>query len=406
MPTRTNVARLVPALLLGVAPVLLCGGADWLQFRGPNATSVTTADGLPTELSEKSVKWAVDLPGRGVSTPIVIGDRVVVTAGSGPDQGKLHVLCYATGSGELLWERTFTATGRTLTHRSIGVAAPSPASDGERIFAFYSSNDMACLDLEGNLLWYRGIGHDFPNASNSLGMSSSPVVIGDTVVTMVESDAEAFTVGLDAATGKPKWRIERPRKANWSSPGVLPRENATPLALIGGSKGLTAVDPTDGTVVWNLETGGSTIPSATAADGIVYAPIGGVTALKPTATGTEELWKNGSLGPRTCSPVVSEGVVYSVSGNGVLMAGDAKTGELIWRARLAGKSGCSGTPIVAGKHAYLVDNDGLVQVVELGADEGTVTGKLALEAKIQASPAAAGGALYVRSDEKLWKIAE
>lgn len=395
-------------VLLSLLTVVLFGGADWLQFRGPDATCVAPGQGFPTKLDETSIAWTVDLPGKGVSSPIVVGDRVIVTAGSGVDQDRLHVLAYSTKTGELDWERTFWATGRTQTHRSIGVAAPSPASDGKRIFAFYSSNDMACLDLEGNLLWYRGIGHDFPNASNSLGMSSSPIVVGETVVTMVESDAEAFTVGLDASDGTPKWRIDRPRKANWSSPGVLRTKDAA-FAIVGGSKGYSAIDPATGNVAWTWGDSGSTIPSATSADGLVFVPVGGVTALDPKQLkdGTpESLWEAGQLRPSTASPVVNDGNVYVVAGNGVLTAADAKSGAILWRTRLEGKSGSSATPIVADGHVYVVDKDGLVQIVEIGDDEGTITGTLALGESIQATPAAANGALFVRGDGKLWKIAD
>ena len=85
------------------------------------------------------------------------------------------------------WERQFWATGRTMCHPTSSVAANTPSSDGKRIYAFFSSNDLACLDLAGNLLWYRGLTHDFPTAVNDVGMSASPIVLGDTVVVQVEN---------------------------------------------------------------------------------------------------------------------------------------------------------------------------------------------------------------------------
>src|SRR5690606_16848625 len=147
------------------------------------------------------IEWSQELPGRGLSSPIIVGDQVIVTASSGYRQTRLHVLSFAAADGSLQWEREFWATGRTASHPKTCVAAPTPASDGERIFAFYSSNDLACLDLDGNLLWYRGLTYDFPNASNSLGMSSSLVVADGTVVAMVENDSDSFTTGVDPQTG-------------------------------------------------------------------------------------------------------------------------------------------------------------------------------------------------------------
>lgn len=130
--------------------------ADWRQFRG-DATSAVAADtALSGDPTKPEIAWSAALPGRGLSSPIIIGNQVIVTASSGYRQDRLHVLSFDAADGRLQWERQFWATGRTASHPKSCNAAPSPASDGERIFAFYSSNDLACLDLEGNLLWYRG----------------------------------------------------------------------------------------------------------------------------------------------------------------------------------------------------------------------------------------------------------
>ena len=89
-----------------------------------------------------------------------------------------------------------------------GAPAPSPASDGKRVFALFSSNDLICLDLDGNLQWFRGLTFDHPNVSNSLGMASSPVVVGDTLVAQVENDSQSLATGIDVATGKTVVRVD------------------------------------------------------------------------------------------------------------------------------------------------------------------------------------------------------
>ena len=107
-----------------------------------------------------------------------------LTASSGVEQDRLHVVCLSTKTGAKLWERQFWATGRTMTHPKTCVAANTPCSDGQRLFCQFSSNDILCLDLDGNVLWLRGLGRDYPNASNSLGMAASPIVVGDTLVVL------------------------------------------------------------------------------------------------------------------------------------------------------------------------------------------------------------------------------
>src|SRR5262245_8019049 len=116
--------------------------ADWAQFRGPDGAGFAPMSSLPLSFdikTKKNVAWEAELPGRGPASPIVVGDRVFVTASSGPRQDKLHVLAFDTKTGKQLWHRQFWATGRCFTHPSIGTAAPSPASDGKYVYAFYSS---------------------------------------------------------------------------------------------------------------------------------------------------------------------------------------------------------------------------------------------------------------------------
>ncbi|MFG0334936.1 MAG: PQQ-binding-like beta-propeller repeat protein, partial [Maioricimonas sp. JB049] len=195
-------------MVLCIAGGTITARADWRQFRGNDTTGIADSAAPISWNETQNIAWKADLSGRGLSSPIVVGDRVVVTCSSGYRQERLHVVCFAADDGSTLWERQFWATGRTGTHTKTCVAAPTPASDGKRIFASWSSNDVVCLDLNGNLIWYRGLGHDFPNANNSLGMSSSPVIAGDTLVVMVENDAESLTTGLDPGTGQSRGGVD------------------------------------------------------------------------------------------------------------------------------------------------------------------------------------------------------
>ena len=163
------------ALCLLQATVLLAD--DWKQFRGPASTGLTAEANLPTEVGPGHILWKADLSGRGLSSPIIVGDKIFVTAAEGNEQERLLVLCFDARSGQKLWKRTFWATGRTMCHEKTCVAAPTPVSDGQHVVALYSSNDLVCLDPDGNLQWLRGITVDYPNVSTSLGMASSPVIV-------------------------------------------------------------------------------------------------------------------------------------------------------------------------------------------------------------------------------------
>ncbi|MBS0202615.1 MAG: PQQ-binding-like beta-propeller repeat protein [Planctomycetes bacterium] len=384
-------------------------GEDWRQFRGNDSTSVSPDKNLPTTWSAtENIAWKTALPGRGLSSPIVVGDRVFVTCSSGFRQDRLHVICLNAADGGIRWERQFTATGRTMTFPKICNAAPSPASDGERVFALFSSNDLICLDLDGNLQWFRGLTFDHPNVSNSLGMASSPIVVGETLVAQVENDSQSLATGVDLATGLSRWTIERPKRANWTSAVTLTKSSGQDedLVLLQSSAGIAAVQPMTGKTVWSYDQGASTIPSSVIADGIVYIPSNGITAVRPPlgSANLEIVWKGAKLGPATASPLAYDGRLYTVNGAGVLLAADIKTGEEKWKLRLTGPF--SGTPVAAGGLLYFFNEKGVGQVVKPGDEGGELVSSNDLGETFLCTPAVSNGAIYIRSDTTLWKIAK
>ncbi|MCB1091595.1 MAG: PQQ-binding-like beta-propeller repeat protein [Verrucomicrobiae bacterium] len=379
--------------------------ADWLQFRGPNGNGYVEGNAqLTTQLSPDTIAWKAELPGRGLGSPIIVGDKVIVTAASGPEQNQLQVLCFSNADGKELWRRTFWATGRTMCHNKTCVAAPTPASDGQRIYALWSSNDLICLDLDGNLLWTRGLTLDYPNASNSLGMASSPIIVGDTLVAQIENDSESFAAGFDLETGANKWKLDRPKAANWTSPVALKTGGELVVAL-QSSKGVLGVLPATGSEIWNYSNGASTIPSGAAAGDTLYIPSNGLTALRPGADGgdTKPLWNESAQNPGTASPLVIGEQVYVINGAGVLNAANRETGERLWRIRLKGPF--SGSPVATDNgHLYIFNEQGVGQCVDLSGQEGKVVSEVELGETIIGTASISGNALYVRSDGHLWKF--
>ncbi len=396
--------KLLLSFLLSLTSLAWLQSADWPHFRGPSCTGVSEEQDLTSNLSlEQNLSWKSDLPGRGLSSPIVIGNRVFVTCCSGLKQSKLHVICFNAENGLKMWERQFWATGRTMCQPKMSVAAPSPASDGERIVAIFSSNDIVCLDLDGNLLWLRGLGRDYPNASNSVGMSSSLVIADGVVIAQIESESEAFTAGLDAQNGLTRWKLERPRKANWTSP-VIVKNGAKNLVALQSSKGVTAIDPATGSIVWQYTEGGSSIPSMAPGDGVMFVPSHGLTALQPVpgSDKPKQLWQSSQLRPGTPSLTVVGQKIFALSDAGILTCGDTATGNRLWQLRLKGPF--SATPVAAGHFLYCVSEKGLAQVVDISKSDGEIVNELDLGETILSTPSISRGAIYFRSDARLWKI--
>lgn len=393
--------------LLSLSLSFLCGSAqaDWNAFRGSNGNGFADAPKLITKLDDKnSLAWKTDLPGRGLSSPVVVGNRIFLTASSGPQQKRLHVIAINARDGKTDWERQFVATGRTICHTKTCIAAPTAVSDGKVICAQFSSNDLFCLDLEGNLKWLRGLTSDYPNAANSLGMSSSLVMANGVLVSQVENDADSFTVGIDLVSGKTLWRKARPKGANWTSPTAFKGADGKGLVALQSKAGLLIVEPRTGKKLWDYPDGASTIPSTTVMGRNLFVPSNGLTALRSRDDdrGHTQLWRQNKLGPGTASPVVSNGKLYVVNNANVMTCADPANGEILWRLRLKGP--VSGSPVATNTHAYLFSEKGLGQVIDLTGKEGKVVSTIELDETILATPAISGNAIYLRSDAHLWKF--
>lgn len=380
-------------------------GADWRQFRGTHSNSVAADSKLPTSWSkDKNVAWQTKLPGRAASSPIVVGDQVFVTRSGGVKQDRLFVLSVDANSGKELWRREFWATGRTYTHPTSSVAAPTPTSDGTRIVAFYSSNDLVCLDLDGNLLWYRGLGLDFEKAGNDVGMASSPVIADGVVIVQAENQGNSFATGIRLEDGMPLWKTARPPQANWASPIVVPGPNGKPAVILQSPGGLSARDVHTGEKVWDLEGGYGNVASATLAGELLLLNSNGMTAVRigRDVSVPDVYWSQNRLSSNGASPVVHDGKVYVLSGS-IAKCADLQTGELLWQSRLEGRFWAS--PILAGGHLYYVNQDGVAQVVSI-AEEGRVVSKVTMGEVVQGTPAVSGNAMFIATDKHLWRVSE
>jgi len=396
--------------LLIIGLVVLSGrvlAGDWTGFRGPFGNGISDEVGLPVKLDiEKHIAWKIDLPGKGLSSPLVLGNRVFVTASGGTRQDRLQILCLSSIDGSLIWKRQFWAMGSTMCHSKTSIAAPTPVTDGVSLFAIFSSNDLFCFDFEGKLKWLRGLTVDYPNARNSLGMASSLVLANGVLVAQVENDSESFVVGLDKGTGGNIWKINRQKSANWTTATVHKSKTGKERVFLQSGQGIHAIDPNSGKIIWHYSDGASTIPSSALLGNMLYVPSQGLTALELSKDGKsfEQKWRSSRLRPGTASPLAYRNHIYSLNNAGVLACADIDSGKRLWQLRLDGPFG--GSPVVADNHLYVFSEEGLAQVVDLTAPEGAISGKMDLGEMIQCSPALANGALYVRSNLRIWKIAK
>lgn len=402
-PASGLTAALAAAIITTLVTAAVLEAADWPEFRGPAGRGVAAGEKLRTRWSaDEGIAWKSDLPGRGASSPIVVADLVVVTASSGANQDRLHVVAFDKATGKMRWERTLWATGRTLCHPTSAVAAGTPASDGVRIVALYSSCDLFAVDLEGRLLWQRNLAIDHPRSGNDVGMGSSPRIVDGTVVVQIDCQGDAFAAGIDVATGDDRWTVAREKIASWSSPLVVRAPGRAAGVLLQNPHGLELRAPADGSLTWTWKGACSGIPMTTEAEGTLFVPVDGMAAVRVGAADAAPAWKSPKLACGIASPVCAGDTVACINRAGVLVVGSAVDGAVRGQVRLAGSFWAS--PIVVGETLVAANKEGRTFLVSL-AGEPKVIAENELPGTFTATPAAADGSLYLRSETALWKVA-
>ncbi|NBQ22963.1 MAG: hypothetical protein EBU26_01610 [Verrucomicrobia bacterium] len=222
--------RWLTCCCLVIQTILLCA-EDWRQFRGPQASGIAQQPHPPTTLGQHHIRWQTHLPGRGLSSPIIVGNHVYLSAAQGDDQSTLVVMAFHESSGEMAWKKTFHATGRTMCHEKTCVAAPTPVSDGSSLCVLFSSNDLVSLNLDGTLRWYRGITPCgwMGSLSYRLRMTASPWSLA--LIPIVEPIVGCYLIAPKEPTGPlqypfftlihPVWLSSHPKASTWWRQGPV-----------------------------------------------------------------------------------------------------------------------------------------------------------------------------------------
>lgn len=428
------------------AAVSVAFGEDWNRFRGPNGTGVTT-DSAPLKWSDtEGIQWKVELPGAGVSSPIIVGDRVFVTCYSGygtPEGGgsmadlKRHLVCVDLADGKMLWSKAVDAVLPEDPYEPPGVtshgyASHTPASDGKLIFAFFGKSGVHAFDRDGNEVWKADVGTG--SGRQRWGSASSPVVHEDLVIVTAAEESESL-VALDKSTGKTVWTASAPGlEGTWGTPVVAASDKGQELVVAVPGE------------VWgfNIETGklrwfsrGTTDDTASSslaiADGVVFA-VGGrggdAVAVKVGGKGdvneSAVIW-DAKIPGRFASPIVHQGHLYTVN-NDVISCFNASTGEQLYQERLPeaptaaapaataqaegrGGGGRFGgmqyaSPIIADDKLYITLKSGTVHVVQAAPEfKLLATNRITSDQSgFSATPAVSEGQLVLRSGRHLYCI--
>jgi outer membrane protein assembly factor BamB len=438
MPQRLPLGLAVLAsLCLLSAPLLPGADDDWPRWRGPLDDGMARGD-APLEWGpSKNIAWQAAIPGRGHSSPVIWGDRIFLTtavpvgeepaaAAPAPQQGRMPggsgplrehkflVLCLDRKTGKTLWERVaVTATPHEGYHGQYGsFASNSPVTDGKRLYAFFGSRGLYCYDLDGKLLWSR----EFPPMSMRMafGEGTPTVLDGDTLYLKFDHQKGSYMVALDKLTGKERWRVDRDEDSSWSPPLVLTHEGRKQV-VVSATRRTRAYEPETGKVIWECGgLGANAIPAPVTAKGVVYVMSGyrdpNLLAIRLGRQGDltssdAVLWTNTRGNSYTPSPVLHDDKLYFVSDNGTISCLNAQTGQPYYaQQRLPKPCSIKASPVGINGKLYISTEEGDVFVIRMGEKyEALATNSLPNQMFI-ATPAVAGGSLYLRGQNTLFCI--
>jgi len=413
---------------------------QWPQFRGPLQTGVAPHADPPATWSEGNhIRWKRELPGLGHSSPVVWGDRIFLTVAV-PVGARLEsprfsgrpgahnnlpitkaqrfiVVALDASGGEILWQ---TAVHEQLPHEggheTGSYASASPVTDGERIYAFFGSYGLYCLDGEsGELLWEKDFGDQFTKHGH--GEGASPALWGDTLVVNWDHEGQSFLAAFEKRTGEPKWRTLRAEGTSWSTPIIVEHGGARQV-IVSATKAVRGYDLESGNEIWRASgLSDNVVATPVSKDGIVYALSSytfrsGLAIRFPGAsgdlTGTDHiLWKRHQRTPYIPSPLLTNGVLYYLAHyQGVLTRQVAVTGEEpTGPFRLPDLREVYASPVAAAGRVYLVDRSG-VTIVLSDDPEPKLLARNSLDDSFSATPALVGRTLFLRGERFLYAIEE
>jgi outer membrane protein assembly factor BamB len=411
---------------------------SWPEWRGPSAQGLSSAKGLPETWSEtSSIRWKSELPGRGHSTPILVGDKLWLTTaiektasadkaksklasntGDQPltvlDSVSLHVLCVDQATGKILHDlEVLNVKDPQWAHTLNSYASPSPIYAAGRLYAHFGSFGTVCLDAATLATVWK---NEELHIMHENGPGSTPILHDKHLIAHFDGSDQQFIAAFDIETGKVAWKTERsgsmdPRPQQRKAYGtpLIVVMNGQPVVVSSAADWVYGYEPTTGKELWKIAYEGlgfsmSTCPVADAERVYISTSFGKsqVIALKYAGLKTPEIaWRNAKNAPKMCSPVLANDLLFYIDDGGIVSCINPQTGEAHYRERLGGKF--SASPIVADGKIYFASREGVVTVIP-ATKEFKILAQNTLDGALMASPIAVDSALYLRTEKALYRI--
>ena len=405
---------------------LLCQNANWSHFRGSRLDGIARDSKIPVKWNDTlNILWKVPVKGKGWSSPVVWNDQIWLTTAT-PEGKEMNALCYNLKNGKEMFNIKLFQQDKIYTKHDLNTyATPTPAIEPGFVYIHFGTSGTACLRTnDGKVVWKR---NDL-NCEHVQGPASSPVIYKNMLILHLEGTDVQYIVALDKSTGKTIWKSDRPKelydklqpigKKAYITPIII-TVNGKDLLISNGSAACIAYDIKTGKEVWRVVQGeDSTISMPVFEDGIVYFYTSFVTqtsgeqycelfAVDPTGSGdvtsTHIVWRFKEPVLQLLTPVIKDGLIYTINTKNQLNCLDAKTGSVIYTRRMTGKYNSS--PFCAGGYVYFTSVNGETTVLREGR-RLDIAARNKIDGEVQATPAISGNKLIIRTSSNLYCIGE
>lgn len=374
-------------------------------FRGQDSRGIAGGSGFPTEWNGeegKNIKWKVQIPKQGKSSPVIWENKLFVTGAEGL---LCEVFCIDKNSGDILWSSSASGIEgepdeEPETDQDAGMAVSTVATNGKVVCAVFANGNLACFDLDGNRIWARNIG----TPHNIYGYSSSLIIFEETLIVQYDADDKLSLMGFDTSSGDLRWETIRRGRPSWASP-VIGWFNGEPNVIINGNPQVTGFDPSTGRELWAVDCmSGDVAPSVAVNSSMVYAvtDYAKLAAIRPGA-GAAIIWEDNAYTPDVSSPVATDELLFISTGNGDVACYNAQSGDTLWTHYFMDQFYAS--PIIADDMVWLLDRSGTMHIIK-ASEKFELVAQSPLGEMADCTPAFSEKSIYLRSRNFLYCISE
>jgi outer membrane protein assembly factor BamB len=398
---------------------------NWTHFRGSNLNAIAETEKIPLKWDDSAIKWKTEIHDMGYSSPVVYGNQIWVTTAKS-DGKELYAVCIDFQTGKIIHDLKVFTNDVVERKNSINTyASPTPCIEKGFVYVHYGNLGTACINSEtGSIVWKST---EF-QCKNVHGPGSSPIIYKNLLILHYEGSDVRYIVALDKSDGKLVWRSDRPSepyeplspvgKLAYITPIII-NVKGQDMLISNGSAICQAFDPGTGKEIWRIVYGAETTISMpftengvlfwltgfmVGADGVNYAYL---LAVNPDGKGdikeSNIIWKKEDKPAENqmLSPVIKDGLIYTVTAMNIMMCVDAVTGKELWSKHVT--TNYNSSPLYINGNVWFFSVKGDVLVLKAGREYEEVA-RNQMDSGIWATPAVLRNSMIIRTQKYLYRI--